>query len=184
MQEIEIENDFDCDLLNIPGYRFECERRVWSYIKNSIKYDRCNVLEGENNHLLIIDIENGLKKKKRIIYIYRSFNPNGLSERDLFERQLTVMKNAFNGYVSHKVWSWICNSTWNGAWAWGRIRLQVLMQVFSKILRMWRWKDLNKTFWTKTFPSKMKMSTLTKTYFFPRKIIWNLSSDFFWHKLN
>ena len=64
MQEIEIENDFDCELLNIPGYRFECERRFGSYIKNSIKYDRYNVLEGENNHLSIIDIENGLKKKR------------------------------------------------------------------------------------------------------------------------
>ena len=37
MQETEIENDFDCDLLNIPGYKFEYEsndvkRRVGSYI--------------------------------------------------------------------------------------------------------------------------------------------------------
>ena len=96
----EIESDFDCELLNIPGYRFECEinnvkRRVGSYIKNSIKYDRGYLLEGENNHLLIIDIDNGLKKAKRIINIYRSFNPNGITERDLFERQLTFIKNAF-----------------------------------------------------------------------------------------
>ena len=71
------------------------KRRVGSYIKNSIKYDRCYLLEGENNHLLIINIDNGLKKAKRIINIYRSFNPNGITERDLFERQLTVIKDAF-----------------------------------------------------------------------------------------
>ena len=74
MQEIEIESGFDCELLNIPGYSFEFEtnnvkRRVGSYIKNSIKYDRCYLLEGENNHLLIINIDNGLKKAKRIINV-------------------------------------------------------------------------------------------------------------------
>ena len=82
MQETEIEDNFDCELLNISGYRFEYKllnfkRRVESYFRNSIKYERCFGLEGENNHLLIKDIENGQKKKKRIINIYRSFNPNG-----------------------------------------------------------------------------------------------------------
>ena len=37
MQETEIEKDFDCELLNIPGYSFECEtnvvkRRVGTYM--------------------------------------------------------------------------------------------------------------------------------------------------------
>ena len=70
MQETEIEADFDCELLNIPGYRFEYEtndikRRVGSYIKDSIKYERCMGLEGVNNHLLIIDVVNGMKRKNK-----------------------------------------------------------------------------------------------------------------------
>ena len=63
---------FDCELLNIPGYSLECEtndvkRRVGTYVKNAIKYTRRFELEGENNHFLIIDVENGLKTKKRLI---------------------------------------------------------------------------------------------------------------------
>ena len=101
MQEIEIEKDFDFELLNIPGYSFECEtndvkKRVGTYVKNTIKYTRHFELEGENNHLLIIDVENGMKIKKRFINIYRSFNPVGLSERDLFTRQLDLIRVAFN----------------------------------------------------------------------------------------
>ena len=73
LQETEIDSDFDCELLSIPGYRFEYEtnnvkRRVGSYIKNTIKYERCFGLEGDNNHLLIIDIENGGKKKGWCMY--------------------------------------------------------------------------------------------------------------------
>ena len=69
MQEIEIESDFNCELLSIPGYIFEYEsnnvkRRVGCYVKNHLKYKRRLDLEGENSHLIIIDIENGLKKKK------------------------------------------------------------------------------------------------------------------------
>ena len=91
MQETEIDHDYECELLAIPGYSLELEtnnvkRRVGSYIKNTLKYERCLDLEGENNHLIIIDIENGVKKKKRIINIYRSFNPVLLTEKDQFEK--------------------------------------------------------------------------------------------------
>ena len=108
MQETNIENDFDCKLLNIPGYSFEHEindvkRRVGTYIRNTIKYKRCFDLEGKNNHLLIIDVENGAGMKKRIINIYRSFNPVGCSERDLFTRQLDLIRLAFiNNIVKMK----------------------------------------------------------------------------------
>ena len=49
IQETEIEKDFDCVLLNIPGYKLELEvndtkSRVGTYIKNSIKYERCTEL--------------------------------------------------------------------------------------------------------------------------------------------
>ena len=82
MQETELEADFDCELLNIPGYNLECEcnntkKRTGTYIKNSIKYRRCKNLEGHNSHMVIIDLENEAECKKRIINIYRSFNPNG-----------------------------------------------------------------------------------------------------------
>ena len=58
MQETELEKDFNCDLMNIPGYKFEYEtndykRRVGFYIRNSIKYERCCGLEGANNILLM-----------------------------------------------------------------------------------------------------------------------------------
>ena len=46
--------------------------------------------------MLIIDVENGAKIKKRLINIYRSFNPVTCSERDLFTRQLNLIKSAFN----------------------------------------------------------------------------------------
>ena len=87
IQETEIEKDFDCVLLNIPGYKLELEvndtkSRVGTYIKNSIKYERCTELEGVNKHLVIVDVLNGKKPKKRIINIYRSFNPQGTSQRE------------------------------------------------------------------------------------------------------
>ena len=101
MQEIELEHDFECDLLSIPGYKLETEvnktkKRVGFYKKNHIKYERKINLEGNDSHLIIIDCENGLKNKKRIINIYRSFNPANETAKDLFERQLRLIKNAFN----------------------------------------------------------------------------------------
>ena len=69
MQETEIENDFDCEMLNIPGYRFEFETNDVKR-RDTIKYKRCLELEGNNNHLLIMDVENGMKMKKRIIINY------------------------------------------------------------------------------------------------------------------
>ena len=101
MQEIEIERDFNCELMNIPGYIFESEKndykkRVGMYIKNSIKYVRCMDLEDENAHLMVIDVENRKKNKKRVINIYRSFNPNGETAKELFTRQLFLINAAFN----------------------------------------------------------------------------------------
>ena len=86
LQETEIESDFDCELLSIPGYRFEYEsnnvkRRVGTYIKSTIKYERCTSLEGINNHLVIIDILNGRKKKNVLsIFIYRLIRMECLKE--------------------------------------------------------------------------------------------------------
>ena len=45
MQEIELERELDCKLMDISGYKFESEtndhkKRVGIYIKNSVKYER------------------------------------------------------------------------------------------------------------------------------------------------
>ena len=53
-------------------------------------------MEGLDSHITIFDIQNGKKNNKRLINIYRSFNPNGESAKELFIRQLSVIKNAFN----------------------------------------------------------------------------------------
>ena len=62
VQEIEVEADFNYDLLSIPGYSFEVRNnsvkcRVGIYIRNSVKYMRCVNLEALNNHLVVIDVK-------------------------------------------------------------------------------------------------------------------------------
>ena len=62
LQETEIESNYDTNTLTFSGFNFEAENnsvksRVGAYIKNEINYTRKNNLEGENSHLLIIDIE-------------------------------------------------------------------------------------------------------------------------------
>ena len=101
MQEVELEKDFDCNLLNIPGYRFESEnnnfkKRIGVYIRDSIKYKWCAILEGHNSHIVVMDLVKGKKNKKIIINIYRSFNPNGESAKDLYVRKISLIKNALN----------------------------------------------------------------------------------------
>ena len=49
MQETEIEADFDCELLRIPGFILEMEnnkhkKRVGIYIKSNINYKRLSVM--------------------------------------------------------------------------------------------------------------------------------------------
>ena len=99
MQEIELESNFDCNLLSIPGFTLETEntrnkKRVGIYIRNNVKYERCTLLEEEDNNLVIIDVivEN---ISRRIVNIYRSFNPPGLTAKDLFIRQCRLVRTAF-----------------------------------------------------------------------------------------
>ena len=100
MQETELKNDFDCNLVRIPGFVFEAEnsdkKRVGCYIRDGIKYMRRNDLEKDNLHMLVIDIEGTNDKMKRIINVYRSFNPINCTARELFTKQLDIIKNAFN----------------------------------------------------------------------------------------
>ena len=64
MQETEIESNFDCELLKIPGYALEYEkndfkRRVGIYIRENIRYERLDNVEGLNTHMIVIDVLNG-----------------------------------------------------------------------------------------------------------------------------
>ena len=53
-------------------------------------------LEGLNNHLVIIDYEARANEWRRVINIYRSFNPEGATAREAFTKQLDIVKNSFN----------------------------------------------------------------------------------------
>ena len=98
MQEVDIDSNCPTNILTFPGYRIEIETneiksRVATYIKNNIEYVRRKDLEGVNSNLVIIDIEQ--KPKKRIINVYRSFNPQGgMTQREKFLYQLQLIKNA------------------------------------------------------------------------------------------
>ena len=83
------------------GYNLEIEinntkSRVGAYVRHEIKYKRRIELEGQNSHIVIIDVT---KKTKtlRIINIYRSFNPHGgVSATEMFNYQLDLINLAFN----------------------------------------------------------------------------------------
>ena len=98
LQETEIENNFDHNLLSFPGYNYESElndikSRVGTYVRKGLDYVRRTDLEGTNSHLVVID----LKTNKRIINLYRSFNPpNNLSPRTFFNKQLSLLRLAIN----------------------------------------------------------------------------------------
>ena len=100
MQETEVNEKFDTNLLGIPGYALELvsndtKSRVGYYIRDNIKYIRRHDLEGLNSHLIIVDIKNVKTIEKRMIKIYRSFNPVNESARELFVRQLGLIKQCF-----------------------------------------------------------------------------------------
>ena len=66
------------------------KKRVGLYVKNLIKYERLEALEDRNSHSIVIDVMNGRKGEKRIINIYRSFNPIGETSKDLFLKRENV----------------------------------------------------------------------------------------------
>ena len=62
IQECEIDKDFPPSVLAFKDYNIEIEEniekaRVCMYIKHNINYKRRKDLEGENLHLVVIDIE-------------------------------------------------------------------------------------------------------------------------------
>ena len=68
--------------------------RTGIYLSNSINYKRKSELEGIDSNLLIVDIYTK-KGPKRLINIYRSFNPqNNVNTREKFKYQLQLIKGA------------------------------------------------------------------------------------------
>ena len=58
----EVENTYDINLLGIPGFNLELEMncvksRAGIYASEKINYNRMKTLEGEDSHLVIIDIK-------------------------------------------------------------------------------------------------------------------------------
>ena len=101
MQETEINSNFDMELLDIPGYVLEVEKndskmRVAAYIKDSIKFNRRSDLEAVNSHIQFFDILVGNDNVKRLVNLYRSFNPVGVTAKDLFITQCDLIKTACN----------------------------------------------------------------------------------------
>lgn len=98
LQETELTNNLDHGLLSIPGFEFESENndvksRVGIYVNSSIKYTRKTTLEGENSHIVIIDIIE--PKNLRVINIYRCFNPPTMhSPKTFFSYQVSLIKAA------------------------------------------------------------------------------------------
>ena len=98
MQETEISNDLNHYELSVSDYSIELEKkssksRIGFYVSKSVSYVRRCDLEGSDSNLIVIDLEGTLNT--RLINIYRSFAPqNGISQRDKFKYQLTLIKNA------------------------------------------------------------------------------------------
>ena len=99
LQEVEVEKNFDSEVLKIKNFQFELEAntlksRTGICISNSVSDRRMRQLEGIDSNLIVIDIVNS-RSVKRIINVYRSFNPQGnVNARMKFKCQLELIKHA------------------------------------------------------------------------------------------
>ena len=97
-QETEIPADFDEELIQIPGFVLELEvnavkKRVGMYINSELSFRRRYELEGKDSNVVIIDLLD--ERRTKVINIYRSFNPVGMTARNKFLQQLKIVKHAF-----------------------------------------------------------------------------------------
>ena len=96
LQEVEIQPDFNHELLSSNDYKIEVEKskgkaRIATVIKNHIEYTRREDLEKEDSSIIIIDTHT--TPRLRIINIYRSLNPpNNKTPFPAFEEQLSIIK--------------------------------------------------------------------------------------------
>ena len=98
MQEIDLPAGYDENILTFKGYSLitennDVKQRTGIYIRNGINYIRRSELEGQNNGLIIIDVQ--LKSCFRIIGLYRVFNPPGIiTQHAYFTAQLQLIRQA------------------------------------------------------------------------------------------
>ena len=90
MQELEVEHDFDCNLLRIPGFVLEIEnnnrkKRVGCYIRDNLKFIRRNDLEKVDCNMLILDLVDQNETAKRIL-----FSPLNFTEINFKRRPTTT----------------------------------------------------------------------------------------------
>ena len=100
LQETELEQNLDHNLMSFPGYNYESENntirsRVGCYVKANISCIRRTDLEGQNSHLIILDVK--AKNNIRIINIYRPFNPQqDKRPLEFFKYQIDLIHEAYN----------------------------------------------------------------------------------------
>ena len=97
LQETEVPQNYPENNLNCNGFLLEleqCENKMRSgiYISKGINYTRRYDLEKKGHHIVIIDV--CVETKIRIINVYRSFRPYGMSPAKLFENQLKIIKKS------------------------------------------------------------------------------------------
>ena len=95
---MEIAADFDEELIRIPGFVLELEvntvkKRTEMYFNSELSFRRRIELEGKDSNVMIIDLLD--ERKTRIINVYRTFNPVGMTARNKFLQQLKILKHAF-----------------------------------------------------------------------------------------
>ena len=107
LQEVEIEPDYNSDLLSEKDYKIEIEKNNFKsrsaiVIKNNISYQRRQDIEGQDLGIVIIDL-NG-QDKYRIVNLYRSHNPpNNLTQLAFFNSQLNLLETAISTLSNRKL---------------------------------------------------------------------------------
>ena len=97
LQEVEVDYNLDPSILIIKNYQFELENnslkaRTGVYINNEVSYKRMIHLEGVDSHIIVIDLVKSTEIK-RIIYVYRSFNPqNNVNASDFKKTFWEIVK--------------------------------------------------------------------------------------------
>ena len=107
LQEVEIEPDYNSDLLSEKDYKIEIEKNNYKsrsaiVIKNNISYQRRQDIEGQDLGIVIVDL-NG-QDKYRIVNLYRSHNPpNNLTQLAFFNSQLNLLETAISTLSNRKL---------------------------------------------------------------------------------
>jgi endonuclease/exonuclease/phosphatase family metal-dependent hydrolase len=100
LQETELEINVDQNLMSFNGFFYESENnnvrsRVGCYVNTNLSYIRRLELEGQNSHLVILDIMG--PSPLRIINMYRCFKPqNNISAMEFFKHQVELIHSAYN----------------------------------------------------------------------------------------